>query len=150
MKLSVYRLSFPNYLPTRAIKRTFCASNVVHTNQNRVQIEEVLEKQFCSEYLFGSLVDVISLSNEHMLNTLFNVFQVCQYFCDALIMHHVGIKPQEWCLILLLCVHSEISEQYMIPSLGNMGPILELTRMPKNTSLIIGHDGEGGFCLWYV
>ncbi|ONM20801.1 DNA binding [Zea mays] len=45
---------------------------------------------------------------------------------------------------------SEISEQYMIPSLGNMGPILELTRMPKNTSLIIGHDGEGGFCLWYV
>ena len=48
------------------------------------------------------------------------------------------------------CVHSEISEQYVIPSLGNMGPVLELRRMPKSTSLIIGHDGEGGFCLWYA
>jgi hypothetical protein len=38
----------------------------------------------------------------------------------------------------------------VIPSLGNMGPVLELRRMPKSTSLIIGHDGEGGFCLWYA
>jgi len=44
---------------------------------------------------------------------------------------------------------SEISEQYVIPSLGNMGPsILELGIMPKRSSLIIGHDGSGGFYLW--
>lgn len=33
-----------------------------------------------------------SLSNEHMLSALFNVFQVSQYFCDALIMHHVSMS----------------------------------------------------------
>jgi hypothetical protein len=47
------------------------------------------------------------------------------------------------------CVHSEISEEYVIPCLGNVGPsILELRRMPKSDSLIMGHDGAGGFCLW--
>lgn len=44
---------------------------------------------------------------------------------------------------------SVISEEYVIPSLGNVGPsILELRRMPKSSFLIIGHDGAGGFCLW--
>ncbi|OEL18842.1 hypothetical protein BAE44_0020139, partial [Dichanthelium oligosanthes] len=37
---------------------------------------------------------------------------------------------------------SEISEQYVIPSLGNVGPsVVELRRMPKSSSLIMGHDG---------
>ncbi|KAL6600312.1 hypothetical protein ACP70R_045112 [Stipagrostis hirtigluma subsp. patula] len=46
---------------------------------------------------------------------------------------------------------SGISEEYVIPSLGNMGPsILELRRMSKGSSLIIGHDGTGGFCLWDI
>ncbi|KAL6863786.1 hypothetical protein ACP4OV_016689 [Aristida adscensionis] len=46
---------------------------------------------------------------------------------------------------------SGISEEYMIPSLGNMGPsILELRRMSEGSSLIIGHDGAGGFCLWDI
>ncbi|XP_021310675.1 uncharacterized protein LOC8062589 isoform X2 [Sorghum bicolor] len=54
---------------------------------------------------------------------------------------HIWEMVDEW---------SEISEQYVIPSLGNMGPVLELRRMPKSTSLIIGHDGEGGFCLWDI
>uniref|UniRef100_K3ZQ69 Uncharacterized protein n=1 Tax=Setaria italica TaxID=4555 RepID=K3ZQ69_SETIT len=46
---------------------------------------------------------------------------------------------------------SEISEQYVIPSLGNVGPsVLELRRMPKSHSLIMGHDGAGGFCLWDI
>lgn len=46
---------------------------------------------------------------------------------------------------------SEISEQYVIPSLGTMGPsVLELRRMPKSCSLIMGHDGAGGFCLWDI
>ncbi|KAL6638851.1 hypothetical protein ACP70R_023487 [Stipagrostis hirtigluma subsp. patula] len=41
-----------------------------------------------------------------------------------------------------------ISEEYVIPSLGNMGPsILELRRMSKGSYLIIGHDGTSGFCL---
>ncbi|XP_021310676.1 uncharacterized protein LOC8062589 isoform X3 [Sorghum bicolor] len=54
---------------------------------------------------------------------------------------HIWEMVDEW---------SEISEQYVIPSLGNMGPVLELRRMPKSTSLIIGHDGEGGFCLCFL
>ncbi|KAG2642092.1 hypothetical protein PVAP13_2KG271216 [Panicum virgatum] len=45
---------------------------------------------------------------------------------------------------------SEISEQYVIPSFGNMSPILELGIMPKSSSLIIGHDGSGGFYLWDI
>ncbi|RLM87068.1 uncharacterized protein C2845_PM04G10730 [Panicum miliaceum] len=46
---------------------------------------------------------------------------------------------------------SVISEEYVIPSLGNMGPsVLELGRMPKSSSLIIGHDGAGGFYLWDI
>ncbi|TVU10724.1 hypothetical protein EJB05_44270, partial [Eragrostis curvula] len=46
---------------------------------------------------------------------------------------------------------SRISEEYVIPSLGHVGPsILELRRMPKSSSLIIGHDGSGGFCLWDI
>ncbi|CAL5065464.1 unnamed protein product [Urochloa decumbens] len=46
---------------------------------------------------------------------------------------------------------SEISEQYVIPSLGYVGPsVLELRRIPKSSSLIMGHDGAGGFCLWDI
>ncbi|CAM0950618.1 unnamed protein product [Alopecurus aequalis] len=46
---------------------------------------------------------------------------------------------------------STISEEYVISSLGNVGPsIVELRQMPKNSSLIIGHDGAGGFCLWDI
>lgn len=46
-------------------------------------------------------------------------------------------------------VYSRTSEDYVIPSLGHAGPsILELRRMPRNSSLVIGHDGAGGFCLW--
>ncbi|KAG8083260.1 hypothetical protein GUJ93_ZPchr0015g6991 [Zizania palustris] len=46
---------------------------------------------------------------------------------------------------------SIISEEYVIPSLGNVGPsILELKRMPKSSALIIGHDGAGSFCLWDI
>ncbi|CAL5080302.1 unnamed protein product [Urochloa decumbens] len=46
---------------------------------------------------------------------------------------------------------SEISEQYVIPSLGYVGPsVLELRRIPKSSSLIMGHDGSGGFCLWDI
>ena len=52
--------------------------------------------------------------------------------------------------IALLCLfYSVISEEYVISSSGNVGPsILELRKMPKSSSLIIGHDGAGGFCLW--
>uniref|UniRef100_A0ACD5Y481 Uncharacterized protein n=1 Tax=Avena sativa TaxID=4498 RepID=A0ACD5Y481_AVESA len=46
---------------------------------------------------------------------------------------------------------SAISEEYVISSLGNVGPsILELRKIPKSSSLIIGHDGAGGFCLWDI
>ncbi|XP_024311690.1 uncharacterized protein LOC100827244 isoform X3 [Brachypodium distachyon] len=46
---------------------------------------------------------------------------------------------------------SVVSEEYVISSLGNVGPsILELKRMPKSSSLIIGHDCAGGFCLWDI
>ncbi|XP_062201275.1 uncharacterized protein LOC133903829 [Phragmites australis] len=46
---------------------------------------------------------------------------------------------------------SGISEEYVIPSLGNAGPsILELRKMSKSRSLIIGHDGAGSFCLWDI
>ncbi|XP_047051180.1 uncharacterized protein LOC124656491 [Lolium rigidum] len=46
---------------------------------------------------------------------------------------------------------SAISEEYVISSLGNVGPsILELRKMPKSSSLVIGHDGAGGFCLWDI
>ncbi|XP_015696535.1 uncharacterized protein LOC102720352 [Oryza brachyantha] len=44
-----------------------------------------------------------------------------------------------------------ISEEYVIPSFSNVGhSILELRRMPKNSNLIIGHDGAGSFCLWDI
>ncbi|VAI30410.1 unnamed protein product [Triticum turgidum subsp. durum] len=46
---------------------------------------------------------------------------------------------------------SVISEEYVISSSGNVGPsILELRKMPTSSSLIIGHDGAGGFCLWDI
>ncbi|EMS64484.1 hypothetical protein TRIUR3_18208 [Triticum urartu] len=54
---------------------------------------------------------------------------------------HVWIMVTGW---------SVISEEYVISSSGNVGPsILELRKMPKSSSLIIGHDGAGGFCLCY-
>ncbi|KAF0921328.1 hypothetical protein E2562_003128 [Oryza meyeriana var. granulata] len=44
-----------------------------------------------------------------------------------------------------------ISEEYVIPSFGNVGhSILELRRIPKSSNLIIGHDGVGSFCLWDI
>ncbi|XP_062208252.1 uncharacterized protein LOC133909716 isoform X3 [Phragmites australis] len=46
---------------------------------------------------------------------------------------------------------SRIYEEYVIPSLGNEGPsILELRRMSKSNSLIVGHDGAGSFSLWDI
>ncbi|KAM3274277.1 hypothetical protein ACQJBY_043430 [Aegilops geniculata] len=55
---------------------------------------------------------------------------------------HVWIMVAGW---------SVISEEYVISSSGNVGPsILELRKMPKSSSLIIGHDGAGGFCLWDI
>ncbi|KAK3143238.1 hypothetical protein QOZ80_4BG0360570 [Eleusine coracana subsp. coracana] len=41
---------------------------------------------------------------------------------------------------------SKTSEDYVIPSLGQ----LELRRISRKNSVIIGHDGAGGFCLWDI
>ncbi|KAF2915048.1 hypothetical protein DAI22_09g002100 [Oryza sativa Japonica Group] len=44
-----------------------------------------------------------------------------------------------------------ISEEYVIPSSGNVGnSIIELRRMPKSSTLIVGHDGTGSFSLWDI
>uniref|UniRef100_A0A0D9XBG3 FYR C-terminal domain-containing protein n=1 Tax=Leersia perrieri TaxID=77586 RepID=A0A0D9XBG3_9ORYZ len=44
-----------------------------------------------------------------------------------------------------------ISEEHVIPSFSNGGhSILELRRMPKSSTLIIGHDGAGRFFLWDI
>lgn len=42
-------------------------------------------------------------------------------------------------------------EEFMLPSFDHIAPeALELKRIPKHAFLIVGHNGMGGFGIWYV
>lgn len=51
--------------------------------------------------------------------------------------------------IFLVTAYSTNSEEYVLPSFDDLPcPMLELKRVTNANSLVIGHNGIGGFGLW--
>ncbi|CAA6662931.1 unnamed protein product [Spirodela intermedia] len=88
------------------------------------------------------------VSTVSKLKTVQNIY--CILVCES--NHLLAVEESGSLLVWLMNPSWRSSqEEFILPGFDSMEPsAIELKQIPKCASIIVGHDGAGGFCLWDV